>query len=97
MSARDNETLEEYVERFQYNLQRSPYTMLSKDILKATMIKWMKEEWVETLSINGEGDISQEEYDEIISLCIRCSMASMRNRSTERDSIKKTLSSLVAM
>ena len=70
MTAKDNETLEEYVERFQYNLQRSPYTMLSKDILKATMLKGMKEEWVETLNIMGKGYIYQEEYDEIISLCI---------------------------
>ena len=28
MTARLNETLEEYVERFQYNLQRSPYASL---------------------------------------------------------------------
>ena len=57
MTAKENETLEEYVERFQYNLQRSPYTMLSKDILKTTMLKGMKEEWVELLNIMGKGDI----------------------------------------
>ena len=28
MTAKPNETLEEYVERFQYNLQRSPYASL---------------------------------------------------------------------
>ena len=42
MFAKYNETLEEYIEIFQYNLQRSPYTTLSKGILKATMIKGMK-------------------------------------------------------
>ena len=57
MSTKDNETLEEYVEIFQYNLQISPYTTLSKDILKATMLKGMKEEWVEMLNIMGKGDI----------------------------------------
>ena len=72
MSTKDNETLEEYVERFQYNLQISPYTTLSKDILKAKIIKGMKEKWVETLNIMGKWDIYQEEYDEIIALCIRC-------------------------
>ena len=60
MSARNNETLEKYVEIFQYSLQRSPYTTLSKDILKETMIKGMKEEWVETLNIMGKWDIYQE-------------------------------------
>jgi len=58
MTRKDIETLEEYVEIFQYNLQRSPYTTLSKDILIATLIKGMKEEWVETLNIMGKGDIS---------------------------------------
>ena len=37
--AKDNETLEEYFELFQYNFQRSPHTALSKDVLKVTMIK----------------------------------------------------------
>ena len=91
MSARDNETLEEYVEIFQYNLQRSPYTMLSKDVLKAIMLKGMKEEWVEMLNIIGKGDSYQEEYDEIISLCIRCSQGTTCNRPVGHDSMKKYL------
>lgn len=38
----------------------------------------MKEEWVETLNLMGKGDISQQDYDEIIRLCIRCSRGSTR-------------------
>ena len=57
MTAKENETLEEYVEIFQYSLQRSTYTTLSKDILKTTMLKGMKEEWVELLNIMGKGDV----------------------------------------
>ena len=72
MIAKENETLEEYVERFQYNLQRSPYGTLPSEVLKATLIKGMKDEWVETLNLMGKGDIYQETYDEIIQLCIRC-------------------------
>ena len=36
----------------------------------------MKEEWVETLNLMGKGDISQEDYDEIIRFCIKCSRGS---------------------
>ena len=61
MSAKGNAALEEYFERFQYNLQRSPYTALSKDILKATIIKGIKEEWIKMLNIMGRGDICKEE------------------------------------
>lgn len=72
MATKDGETLEEYVERFQYNLQRSPYTTLPKEVLKTTLIKGMKVEWIEILNLMGRGNISQEEYDNIVKLCIRC-------------------------
>jgi hypothetical protein len=78
MTAKENESLEEYVERFQYNLQRSPYGTLLSEVLKVTMIKGMKDEWVETLNLMGKGDIYQEAYDDIVLLCIRCSRGSSR-------------------
>ena len=56
MVARPSETLEEYVEHFQFNLQRSPYASLPlpNNVLKTTLIKGMKEQWVETLNIMGK-------------------------------------------
>jgi hypothetical protein len=84
MTAKENETLEEYVERFQYNLQRSPYGTLPGEVLKATLIKGMKDEWVETLNLMGKGDIYQETYDNIVQLCIRCSRGSTQTRSGMR-------------
>ena len=80
MVARPSETLEEYVEHFQYNLQRSPYANLPllDNVLKTTLIKGMKEQWIETLNIIGKGDIYQEEYADIIKLCIRSSRGSTR-------------------
>jgi hypothetical protein len=44
MTTKENESLEEYVERFQYNLQRSPYGTLPGEVLKETLIKGMKYE-----------------------------------------------------
>ena len=58
--AKPNATLEEYVECFQYNLQRSPYANMPDNVLKTTMIKAMKDQWVETLNIMGKGYIYQE-------------------------------------
>ena len=73
MTIKENETLEEYVEWFQYNLQRSPYGTLPGEVLKATLIKGMKDEWEETLNLMGKGDIYQETYNNIVQLCIMCS------------------------
>lgn len=76
MAAKPSDTLEEYVEHFQYNLQRSPYTNFPDNVLKSTMIRGMKYQWVETLNIMGKGDIYQEKYNNIIDLCIKCSRVS---------------------
>ena len=59
MTAKSNETLEEYVECFQYNLQRSPYPSLPllDNVLKTALIRGMMEQWIETLNIMGKGDI----------------------------------------
>lgn len=73
MMFEEDETLEEYVEIFQYNLQISPYTTLPIEILKTIIIIGMKDEWIETLNLMGKGVIYKEEYDEIINLCIRSS------------------------
>jgi hypothetical protein len=62
-------------------LQISPYTTLPGEVLKATLIKGMKDEWVETSNLMGKGDIYQETYDNIIQLCIRCSRGSTQTRS----------------
>ena len=84
MTTKENKTLEEYVEILQYNLQRSPYGTLPGAVLKATLIKGMKYEWVETLNLMGKGDIYQETYDNIVQLWIRCSCGSTRNISGMR-------------
>jgi hypothetical protein len=81
MNAKENESLEEYVDIFQYNLQISPYGTLPGEVLKATLIEGMKYEWVETLNLMVKGDIYQETYDDIILLCIRCSRGSSQTRS----------------
>jgi len=80
MAAKDNETREEYLKWFHYNLQRSPHTTLLKKVMRAILINGMKEEWIET-----QEDISQEDYDEIVHLCIRYSQGSTHTGLGSRD------------
>ena len=54
-------------------------------MLKTTLIKGMKEQWVETLNIMGKGDIYQENFVDIIELCIRSSRGSTRLKPAEHD------------
>jgi hypothetical protein len=55
--------------------------MLPGEVLKETLIKGMKDEWVVMLNLMGKGDIYQETYDDIVLFCIRCSRGSSRTRS----------------
>lgn len=89
MVAKPNETLEEYVEHFQYNMQRSLYANLPDNVVKTIMIKGMKDQWVETMNIMGKGDIYQEDHDNTIDLCIRCSRGSKRLKPSGRDAITR--------
>jgi len=91
MITRPNETPEKYVEPFQCNLQRSPYASLPlpANVLKSRLIKGMKEQWVETLNIMGKGDIYQENFADIIDLCIRSSRGSTRLKLIEHDIITR--------
>jgi len=87
MVAKPNETLEEYVECFQYNLQRLSYAILPllDNVLKMTLIKGMNEQWIETPNIMGKGEIYQEIFIDIIDLCIRSSRDNTRLKPIERD------------
>jgi len=89
MVAKTNEALEEYVEHFQYNLQRYPYPNLPLEVLKSVMFKGMKDQWVETLNLMGKGDIYEEDYENIIQLCITSSRGSTRLKPTVCDAITR--------
>lgn len=53
----EDEILEEYVDRFQYNLQKSKYKHLEKEILKTLLLKGIKDECLEILNLIGKGDV----------------------------------------
>jgi hypothetical protein len=85
MVQKEDENLEDFVERLQYNLQRSRHPDVSKDILKTILLKGVRDDSLDMLNMLGKGDISKEPYDEIINLCKRCSRGAARNRSSGRD------------
>jgi hypothetical protein len=85
MVQKEDENLEDFVERLQYNLQRSEHPDVSKDILKTILLKGVRDDCLDMLNMLGKGDISKESYDEIVNLCKRCSRGAA-NKSKSRDS-----------
>jgi len=84
MVQKDNKNLEDFVERLQYNLQRSNHTNVSKDILKTILLKGVSDDCLDMLNMLGKGEISKESYDEIVNLC-KISLRGATNRSKIRD------------
>ena len=78
---KENESLEDCVERFKYLLQRSGHSDLDKEILKVILLQSFLEDSMELLNIVGKGDISKETFEGICELCIQCSRGLTRNRS----------------
>eukprot|EP00253_Pinus_taeda_P035700 PITA_35700 len=86
MVQKEDESLEDFVERLQYNLQRSDHPTMSKDILKTILWKGVRDDCLDMLNMLGKGDISKEPFEEIVNLCMRCSRGA-GNRSKSRDNV----------
>lgn len=81
MTQKEEEILEDYVERIHYNLQISKHSDLDMEILKTIFIRGMRDGCLDTFNLPGEGDISHESFKDIIKLFLRCSRGSSRGRS----------------
>ena len=54
MSQKEDETLEDFVERLRYNLQRSGHLDVNKDILKTSLLKGVREDCLYMLNMLGK-------------------------------------------
>ena len=81
MNKKEEESLEDFVERLEYNVQRSVNPYLDPDILKTILLRGIKDEHLDVLNLLGKRDISKEGYHDILTLCQRSSRGSLRSRS----------------
>jgi hypothetical protein len=81
----EDEILEDYVEQFQYNLQKSKHKHLTKEILKTLLLKGIKATFLELLNLMEKGDVFQLSYDDICELCIRYSRGISRVGKNSRE------------
>ena len=78
IAQKEEEILEDYMEQFHYNLQRSKFSNLDPEILKPIFLRGIRDDCLDHLNLLGKGDISQEPLDEIMKLCPRTSRGSVR-------------------
>jgi len=85
MVQREDENLEEILERFQYNLKRAKMSNVDQETLKALLLKAIRDEWIDILNMMGKGDISQLSLNDIADLCIHLSRGKSKTKTGPRD------------
>ena len=84
MVQRDDESLEDFVERILYNVQRAGQTNMGLDVLKIILLHGIRDDFLYMLNLLGKGDISKESFENIVELCKRYSRGSSRNNKWEK-------------
>ena len=80
----DEESLEDFVERLMYNVQREGQTDMGKDVLKIILLHGIKEDYLDMLNLLGKGDISKEPFENIVDLCRRYLRGSSRTNNCDK-------------
>eukprot|EP00253_Pinus_taeda_P017200 PITA_17200 len=79
MNQQEDENLEDYLERFVYNLKKSKHRTMSLDVIRTIFLKGIQEEYLDDLKLMGKGDISTLPFEEIVDLCEKYSRSKARN------------------
>ena len=84
MIQRDDESLEYFVERILYNVQRAGQNNMGLDVLKIILLHGIREDYLDMFNLLGKGDIPKESFENIIELCKRYSKESSRNNKRDK-------------
>ena len=85
MVQREDENLEDLLERFQYNPKIAKMSNVDEDTLKALLLRAIRDEWIDILNMMGKGDISQLSLHDIAALCVHLSRGKYKTKKGPRD------------
>ena len=84
MVQKEDESLEDFVERILYNVQRAGQTNMGLDMFKIILLHGIRDDCLDMLNLLEKGDISRESFGKIVELCKRYSRGSSRNNRWEK-------------
>ena len=84
---KEDENIEDLIERFSYNVKRDKMENMDEDTLKSLLLKSIRDEWIDILNMMGKGDISQLSLPEKSELCIHLSRGKSRVGKSSRDPV----------
>ena len=84
MVQKEEKSLEYFVERLLYNVQRVGQMNMVLDVLKIILLCRIRDDFLDMLNLLGKGDISKDSFEKIMELCKRYSKGSSRNNRREK-------------
>ena len=84
MQQLEDETLEDYLERFLYNYQKFKQR-LNDNTMKTIFLKGIQDEYIDILNLMGSGDISILPFNDIGILCRKYSRSKAKHGKSVRD------------
>lgn len=85
MMQKEDENMEDLLERFQYSLKRENMSNLDEETLKYLLLKAIRDEWIYILNMMGKGDIYQLPLHDIAELCVHLSRGKSKIGKGPRD------------
>jgi hypothetical protein len=89
MQQQDEESLEDFLERFTFTLQKSKYNDLQDEAVKTLFLKGVLEEYIDTLNLMASGDIYQKNFETISELCRTYSRSKGKATKSVREPVNK--------
>jgi hypothetical protein len=83
------ESLEDYLERFLYNYQKTKQFTLDTTTIRTIFLKGIRDDYIEVLNLMSSGDVYHNLFAEIVEYCKRYSCIQAKTRKSVRDPICK--------
>jgi hypothetical protein len=94
ISQSEDESLEEYLENFLYNMHKSKQSILPLDVIRTIFLKGISDENLESLNLMGVGDISHLPFPKIAKLCKKYSRGKAKRGRGQRDIVTESTKSI---
>jgi hypothetical protein len=94
MSQSEDESSEEYLEKFLYNMHKSKQSNIPLDVICTIFLKGISDENLDALNLMGAGDISHLPFPKIVELCKKYSRGKAKRGQGQRDIVTKETKSI---
>jgi hypothetical protein len=87
MQQSEEESLEDYLERFLYNYQKTKKISLDTTTVRTIFLKGIRDDCIEVLNLMSSGDVYQKSFADIAEYCKRYSRSQAKTGKSVRDPI----------